>query len=99
MASPHVFHLNGETPQDKTEGGERIIVDSSNFPILKGMSLYRIMLHPRGAREPHWHPNADELGYCLKGEVLVSFYHTNDLKQTFLVQTGEMFFIPSGALH
>jgi oxalate decarboxylase len=99
MSSPHLFHLSAETPQDKTEGGERIRAYSDNFPILKGMSLYKVLLRPRGVREPHWHPNADELGYCLKGQVLVAFYHTGDLKQTFLVQAGEMFFIPSGALH
>lgn len=99
MPSPHVFHLSAESPQDKTSGGERIKANSGNFPCLKGMSLYKISLNPRGVREPHWHPNADELGYCLKGQVLVSFYHSGDLKQTFLVQSGDVFFIPSGALH
>lgn len=99
MASPYVFHLDRETPQNKGEGGERTRVYKDNFPILKGMSLYKILLFPCGIREPHWHPNADELGYCLRGEVLVTFYDTGDLKQTFLVQAGEMFFIPSGALH
>lgn len=99
MASPHLFHLSSQTPHNKTEGGERIKAYSGNFPILKGMSLYKLLLQPNGAREPHWHPNADELGYCLQGQVLVTFYHTGDLKQTFLVGAGEMFFIPSGALH
>lgn len=99
MSSSHVFHLDAESPQDKTPGGERRKAHSGNFPKLKGMSLYKITLNPQGAREPHWHPNADELGYCIKGQVLVSFYHTGDLKETFLVQTGDAFFIPSGALH
>lgn len=99
MISSHLFHLSAETPQNKTEGGERIKAYSGNFPILKGMSLYKLLLNPQGVREPHWHPNADELGYCLKGQVLVTFYHTGNLKQTFLVQKGEMFFIPSGAFH
>jgi oxalate decarboxylase len=99
MPSPHVFHLGSEPPQDKSEGGERVVAYSGNFPILKGMSLYKLLLYQNSAREPHWHANADELGYCLKGQVLVTFYHTGDLKHTFLVQTGEAFFIPSGALH
>lgn len=99
MASPHVFHLNAEPPQDKTEGGQRIKAYSGNFPILQGMSLYKVLLHRNGTREPHWHPNADELGYCLKGQVLVSFYATGDLKETFVAKEGETFFIPSGALH
>lgn len=99
MSSPYLFHLSEQAPQDSSEGGERIKAYSGNFPALKGMSLYKIRLFPRGVREPHWHPNADELGVCLKGSVLVTFYHTYDLKQTFLVEAGQMFFIPSGALH
>lgn len=99
MGSPHLFHLSAQIPHNKSEGGERIKANSLNFPVLKGMSVYLIRLNPLGVREPHWHPNADELGYCINGNVLVTFYHTGDLKETFFVQAGEMFFIPSGALH
>jgi gamma-glutamyltranspeptidase / glutathione hydrolase len=48
MASPHVFHLSTETPQDKTEGGERTKADCGNFPIIKEMSLFN-------ARRPSVH--------------------------------------------
>jgi oxalate decarboxylase len=99
MSFSHLFHLSTQTPQNKSEGGERIKADVAHFPLLKGMSLYKLRLYPSGFREPHWHPNADEFGYCLQGEVLVTFYHTGDNKQTFLVQKGEAFWIPSGALH
>lgn len=99
MSSSHLFHLNQQVPQDANEGGKRIKADVSNFPILKGMSLYKLFLNPKGVREPHWHPNADELGYCLSGEVIVTFYHTGDVQETFFVQSGDVFFIPSGALH
>jgi oxalate decarboxylase len=99
MGSGPLFHLSEQTPQDKTEAGERIKADSTNFLALKGMSLYKVTLEPNGVREPHWHQNADELGYCLQGEALVTFYHTADLKETFLVTAGDVFLIPSGALH
>lgn len=99
MTSPHVFHLSAQTPHNISEGGFRIKADKESFPALKGMSLYKLVLHPNGIREPHWHPNADELGYCLSGQVLVTFYSTDDNKQTFVVNAGETFFIPSGALH
>ncbi len=94
-----VFHLSSQPPQDKSEAGVRIKANSKNFPALKGMSLYKVTLEPKGVREPHWHPNADELGVCLEGEVLVTFYSTSDLKETFLVKSGDVFLIPSGALH
>lgn len=99
MSSPHLFHLSQQKPENMNEAGSRIKADVTNFPALKGMSLYKVTLQPKGIREPHWHVNADELGYCISGQVLVSFFHTGDLKETFFVQAGEAFFIPSGALH
>jgi len=86
-------------PQNQSEAGYRIKATKSVFPILNGMSLYRLFLESKGIREPHWHANADELGYCLKGEVLVSLYTNGNEREQFLVKAGDAFFIPSGALH
>lgn len=99
MASEHLFKFSQTVPQEKTEGGFRVKADKSNFPILCGMSLYKLVLKPNGIREPHWHANADELGYCLKGRVLITLYDTADTKASFLVEAGDAFLIPSGALH
>jgi oxalate decarboxylase len=63
------------------------------------MSFYKLTLHPQAVREPHWHANADELGYCLKGRLLISIYGNKNTKETFLITDGDAFFIPSGALH
>lgn len=99
MTSEHLFKFSQLGPQEKTEGGTRKKASKQNFPILSGMSLYKLVLYPNGIREPHWHANADELGYCRHGEVLIGLYDTSDTKATFLVKQGETFFIPSGALH
>lgn len=95
----HHLALHQVQPQDKTKMGYRIKATKSNFPELQGMSFYKLVLHPKGVREPHWHANADELGYCLQGTLLVSFYANNNLKEKFVVSEGEAFFIPSGAFH
>ncbi|MBX9722571.1 MAG: cupin domain-containing protein, partial [Candidatus Obscuribacterales bacterium] len=99
MFSKHLFKLSELTPQQQTDGGSRIKANKENFPILQGMSLYKLILQPNGIREPHWHANANELGYCLKGKVLINLYHTADTIATFVVEKGDVFFIPSGALH
>ncbi len=99
MVNSHLFHLSQIKPQNQLAGGYRLEATKSNFPMLQGMSFYRLLLAPQGVREPHWHANADELGYCLKGKVLISLYATGNVKETFLVNKGEAFFIPSGALH
>jgi oxalate decarboxylase len=95
----HLFSLHKLKPQDKTEGGYRIKATKTDFPALHNMSFYKLVLHRQSAREPHWHANADELGYCLKGKLLVSIYGNKNTKQTFIIQAGDAFFIPSGALH
>lgn len=95
----HHFSFHKLKPQDKSEGGYRTRATKSNFPALQNMSFYKLTLHTKAIREPHWHANADELGYCLKGKVLVSIYGDQNLKETFAIESGEAFFIPSGALH
>lgn len=95
----HLFHLGEITPQKITAGGSRVAATRTNFPKLRGMSFYKLLLNPYGIREPHWHANADELGYCLKGKVLVSLYANRNVKSSFVVEEGEAFLIPSGTLH
>ncbi len=99
MTLSHLYPLSQMEPQNKTEAGYRIEATKENFPLLNGMSFYRLVLYPNAVREPHWHANADELGYCLAGKILISLYGTGNLKQSFLVSEGEAFFIPSGTLH
>jgi hypothetical protein len=36
-----------------------------------------------GLREPHWHPNANELTYCLTGEALVTIFSNGSIGLTF----------------
>jgi oxalate decarboxylase len=86
-------------PQVRLKEGSRITVTKKNFPLLQGMSFYKLALEPNAVREPHWHANADELGYCLKGNILVSMFATGNKKSSFLIRSGEAFLIPSGSLH
>lgn len=97
--SSHHFQFSSLKPQDVSEGGYRIRATKSNFPALQGMSLYKLTLNPGAVREPHWHANADELGYCLQGKALISIYGTGNARAHFLIEKGESFFIPSGSLH
>lgn len=85
--------------QKSADGSYRMMGTAKNFPVLKGMSFYKLLLNPFAAREPHWHANADELGYCTKGKLLVSFYKNGNMKASFLINEGDTFYIPSGTLH
>lgn len=95
----HHLSFHQLEPQDQSPGGHRTRATKRNFPALQNMSFYKLILHPLSVREPHWHANADELGYCLKGTLLISIYGNKNTKETFVVKEGGAFFIPSGALH
>jgi len=99
MNSPHVFHLLSTKPQDVTVGGTRTYANKTNFHALKGMAIYRLLLRPKGVREPHWHPNANELAYCLKGNAMVTIFGNESRQDSFTISKGEMFYVPSGYLH
>ncbi len=74
-------------------------MDASDLPIMRGLSIRRLLLARGAVREPHWHANAHELGYCLGGEALVTIADSHAQRDSFSVTAGEMFFIPSGAMH
>lgn len=95
----HLFKSSAIKPQIQMEGGSRLEVSKANFPALQGVSFAKLVIEPHFAREPHWHANADELGYCLSGRALVTFYGNYNVREVFLIAPGDVFFIPSGALH
>jgi oxalate decarboxylase len=75
------------------------MANEKNFSLLKGMALYSLRLYPGGVREPHWHPNAAELSYCLSGRSLMTIFSPGAGHDTFTVDTGEIVFVPKGYLH
>jgi oxalate decarboxylase len=97
--SKHVFHLGETAPQVSNLYGTRTHVRSDDLPILERLSLARVTVEAGGFREPHWHANANELGYCLGGELLVTVFADSNQHSSFTISPGQMFFVPSGALH
>jgi oxalate decarboxylase len=97
--SQHVRHLLDAPAQHDSALGSIRGFDADSFPMLQRLSIRRLVLEPGSIREPHWHANADELTYCLSGEVLVSLLDSGDVFGSFTVGAGEMFQVLSGALH
>lgn len=96
---PHAVSLIGGEIVEESDLGSITRVTADTFPILKGMSIKRILVNPGVIRTPHWHANANELTYCLSGTSLVSVLDSYNRFSTFTISAGEMFHIDSGALH
>ncbi|MCB0860336.1 MAG: cupin domain-containing protein [Solirubrobacterales bacterium] len=97
--SPHVASLTSARALIDGESGSLRAVTAMDLPILGGISIKRLLLSPGSIREPHWHANAHELTYCLRGDLLVSVLDDADGFSSFRISAGEMFFIRSGSLH
>lgn len=97
--SKHVVSLLSKPPRFHGPKGSITHMDASDLPIMRKLSLRHLSLAVQGVREPHWHANAHELGYCIQGEALITIADNHAKRENFLVQAGEMFFVPSGAMH
>lgn len=99
MSSSHLFHLDATEPSQTTAFGSRTDGHHFNFPVLKGMSLSLLKLKINGVREPHWHPNANELGYCIEGKALMTIFNPGSGHSTFILEPGSLAFVPMGSIH
>jgi oxalate decarboxylase len=98
-SSPHVRSLRDGKSRHESGLGRIDALSVENFPILERISIRRLVLEPGAIREPHWHADADELTYCVGGDVLVSVLDNADVFGTFTIGAGEMFHVVSGSLH
>jgi oxalate decarboxylase len=73
---PFTFPLASSPPVRRTKGGEVRIADSTNFAISRTIAAALITLRPGAMRELHWHPNADEWQYWIKGRGQMTVFET-----------------------
>jgi len=85
-------------PQKDNEAGSITYVTSKEVPGFVNISFANLTLKLKGSLEPIWHPNANKIGYCIQGKVLVSIRSPGEA-EVFTVQKGEIFFIPQGYVH
>lgn len=97
--SDHKFALKDSQVKRTCAAGTRIMATEKVLAGLNLMSLALITLEKNGIREPHWHPNASELTYCAKGKALVTIFSPGNQRDTFILNEGEVMFIPRGYLH
>ena len=58
-------------------GGSERLVSQQQFPISSSMTGVLLTLQPGGLRELHWHPNADEWQYYIRGRSEIGIFGAN----------------------
>ncbi|MGH7078313.1 MAG: cupin domain-containing protein [Acetobacteraceae bacterium] len=96
---PFTFSLAGEPYRRQTRGGTAQIADSSNFTISKTIAAALVTVHPGGLREMHWHPNADEWQYYLKGRGQMTVFAAGPRAVTMDFTPGDIGYVPQGNGH
>lgn len=98
MPSKFFFSLVSIEPKISNAAGSLTCVTAKEVPGFVNISFANLKLNVKGSLEPIWHPNANKMGYCIQGRVLVSIRTSTGL-ETFTVEKGEIFFIPQGCIH
>ncbi|WGF86510.1 cupin domain-containing protein [Marinivivus vitaminiproducens] len=94
----NIFHFKKSNPRS-FGSGDLFRASSKNFPVLKGLAIQAVDLEIGGVREPHAHPNAHQLDYCVSGQGLVGIVGPDGETHYLELEPGDISFVPQGFLH
>ena len=97
---PHPFDFRPSEmqPSKVSKGGEVKIVDRKNFPATDIASAI-VTLKPGGMRELHWHPNADEWQYYVKGKARMTVFAAGGEARTMDFEGGDVGYVDISMPH
>jgi oxalate decarboxylase len=89
-AEPIIFRLSRSQPLHQNSGGSIQIADSTNFPLSDTVAAALVTVEPGSMRELHWHPNADEWQYYLRGSARMTVFNTGPHANTTDFRPGDV---------
>jgi oxalate decarboxylase len=95
----HRYPLMAQRPHSQFPGGEERRVSALEFPISTTMTGVILDLKVGALREPHWHPNADEWQYYIRGKARMTVFGSNGRVRTEEFKQGDAGYVPRGYGH
>jgi len=95
----HRFALMAQKPRVSTPGGTLHVASAKEFPMSTTMTGIVLKLKRGAMHEPHWHPNANEWHYVLKGNTRVTLFAPDKRVATAELSAGDCAYIPRNAGH
>jgi oxalate decarboxylase len=83
----------------KFKSGDLFRASATNFAVLKGLAVQALEMKAGAIREPHVHPNAHQLDYCIAGSAHVGIVGPEGEVHRLDLQAGDISFVPQGSLH
>jgi oxalate decarboxylase len=96
---PFTFALSDMKPNQISAGGQVQIADSTNFKVSTTVAAALVTVKPGGMRALHWHPNADEWQYYIKGEARMTVFNTGPAAQTADFRAGDVGYVRKSLGH
>ena len=90
---PFIFPLGSSRPTRESSGGVIRVADSSNFNVSTTVAAALVTVRPGGVREMHWHPNADEWQYYIKGKGRMTVFNTGPNAMTMDFNAGDIGYV------
>jgi oxalate decarboxylase len=90
---PFTFSLGSSAPVRVTKGGQVQLADSSNFNVSTTVAAALVTVRPGALREMHWHPNADEWQYYIKGKGRMTVFNTGPNALTMDFNPGDIGYV------
>jgi oxalate decarboxylase len=90
---PFIFSLGSSVPVRQSEGGDVRVADSNNFTVSTTIAAALVTVRPGGIREMHWHPNADEWQYYIKGKGRMTVFNTGPNAMTMDFTAGDIGYV------
>lgn len=97
MSENH-FSFRGSDPREFV-GGLLFRASQRNFKPLRGLAVQALDLKAGSVREPHSHPNAEQLDYCISGTAQVGIVGPDGHQQYLDLKAGDISFVPQGYVH
>lgn len=99
ISSNYKFNIEESTKTILTKGGYLQVGTQRNLPVLQGLAILGFGLKPKGIVEPHWHTNAGELVFIVKGTTRITVLSPDGQVSVLEVKAGEGAFAPASHFH
>jgi oxalate decarboxylase len=95
----HRYALMSQKPRVSTAGGTLYVASAKEFPMSSSMTGLVLRLKPGAMHEPHWHTNANEWHYVLKGGARVTLFAADKRMAVSELSPGDCAYIPANCGH
>lgn len=95
----HRYPLMARKPRVSTPGGALYVASAKEFPMSTTMTGIMLKLKSGAMHEPHWHPNANEWHYVLKGRTRVTLFAFDKRVAVAELSPGDCAYLPKGCGH